>query len=144
MARGMRRPRRMKSFLSTSLSVVIAIASPLGAALAFWACFGAMIGGCIDRPADPVEPEARLVVHWDPLACGDPHRVVIELEDDGGAPLGGSAPCNRGGVTLDVAHYGVYRGRIYAFALGEPARDARSVQLTIDASIVQWEVATPP
>ena len=123
--------------------MLLAIASSLGATLAFWACFGAMIGGCLDAPMDPPPPQAKLFVHWDPLACGDPHRVVIDLEDDGGAPLTGSAPCNRGGLTLDVTHFGIYRGRIYALELGRPPRGAIGVQLTIDAGVVQWEIAAP-
>ena len=136
--------RMTSSRLSTGISVAISVATPLGALLAFWACFGAMVGGCIDAPTDPPEPQAQLFAHWDPLGCGEPHRVVIDLEDEGGAPLTGSAPCNRGGVTLDVAHYGTYRGRIYALELGMPPRDAIAVQLTIDSRVVQWEVAAPP
>lgn len=122
------------------------IAAPIGASLVFWVAFAAMVGcfGCIDAPLGDPEPVAKVFAHWDPLACGGPHRVVIDLEDDGGAPLASSAPCSRGGVTLDVSHWGNYRGRVYAWLLDEPPRSVTPVTLTIDATVVHWQISTPP
>ena len=108
-----------------------------------WLVMMAM-AGCLDAPMEAGPAAARLVVGWDPLACGEPHRVVIELADDSGAALSGSVPCNLGGVTVDVAHLGVYRGRIYAWALAAPVRSVMALEVTIDEPIVQWRVATPP
>jgi hypothetical protein len=99
--------------------------------------------GCLDAPLDPGPAAARLVIAWDPLACGEPHRVVVELEDDNGAPRSASTPCNLGGLTVDVARFGVYRGRIYAWALDAPVRSVAPLEVTIDEPIVQWHVATP-
>ncbi len=101
------------------------------------------LAGCLDAPLEPGPAVARLVVGWDPLACGEPHRVVVELADDAGAALSASVPCNLGGVTVDVAHLGVYRGRIYAWALAAPVRSVMALEVTIDEPIVQWHVATP-
>jgi hypothetical protein len=115
------------------------IVSPLVATLMFWACFGA----CIDSPAAETAPQARVVAVWDPLACGGPHRVVIELEDEGGTPLVHSAPCALGGLVLDVRHFGVWRGRIYAWAIGAPAHSIVPVQLTVEEPVVRWEFETP-
>jgi hypothetical protein len=100
-------------------------------------------GACIDAPVEPDPPFARLVAVWDPLACGDPHRVVVELYDDDGAGAAASAPCNIGGLTVDVAHFGSYRGRIYAWALGAAIRSEAAIEVTIDRPIVQWTVETP-
>ncbi len=127
--------------ISTS---VILVTSPLLLSAAFWACFGACVGGCIDAPADPPEPIARIHASWDPSACGAPHRVVVDLEDDDGAPLAGSVPCNRGGLTLEATHFGRYRGRIFAWTLGEPDRAEVPVDLIVDAQVVHWLLSTPP
>src|SRR4051794_36613932 len=94
------------------------IACPWLATVLFWSVFGA----CIDAPPPASPPIARVVVSWDPRACRAPHRVVLELEDDDGAPLSSSVPCGLGGLTVDVPHFGVYRGRIYAWVAGEPIR----------------------
>jgi hypothetical protein len=99
--------------------------------------------GCLDAPVEAGPAVARLVIGWDPLACGEPHRVVVELEDDAGAPRSASAPCNLGGVTVDLAHEGVYRGRVYAWALDAPVRSVMAIEVTVDEAIVQWRVATP-
>jgi hypothetical protein len=99
---------------------------------------------CIDTPPEPGAVVARLVAAWDPLACGDPHRVAIELEDETGATVSASAPCNLGGVTVDVPHLGSYGGRIYAWALDAPIRSSMPISLVIDQSITHWFVATPP
>jgi hypothetical protein len=100
-------------------------------------------GACIDAPLPPGPAVARLVTAWDPLACGDPHRVVVELEDEDGAALSASVPCNLGGLTLDVPHFGSYRGRIYAWALAAPIRSITPIELSIDEPIVHWQVPTP-
>jgi len=134
-------------FLARSLLVVTA---PLTFSAAFWIAFAAMIGcfGCItvDEPLGPPDPIARVFAYWDPLVCASdpPTRVAIDLEDDDGAPLVGSAPCAIGRVTLEASHYGRYRGRTYAFLLGAPARSEARVDLTIDAPVVHWQLVTPP
>lgn len=101
------------------------------------------LDACIDAPAEPGAPFARLVAAWDPLACGDPHRVVVELNDEDGAGVSSSTPCNIGGLTVDVAHFGTYRGRIYAWVLGAAIRSESAIEVTIGRPIVQWMVATP-
>lgn len=108
------------------------------------ACLIAVVGsGCIDAPMPDLEPQARLVTLWDPLLCGEPHRVVVELEDDEGRPLSRSVPCTLGSVTMDLPHWGYYRGRLYAWTLGPEIRSVVAVRLEIDAPIVQWYVETP-
>jgi hypothetical protein len=119
----------------------------LGAAL-FWLLFGScVLGGCVDTPLPAGDPQARLLVAWDPLVCGDPHRVVVELEDFEGAKQSQSVPCELGEIALDIRHFGIYRGRIYAWMLGAGSaaiiRSEMPVELTIDAPIVQWVVETP-
>jgi hypothetical protein len=99
--------------------------------------------GCLDEPLPRGPAEARLVVGWDPLACGEPHRVAIELADDAGAPLAASTPCNLGAITVDIAHLGVYRGRIYAWALAAPVRSEAALEVSVDEPIVHWHVETP-
>ena len=92
------------------------------------------------------EPQARLVTSWDPLACGSPHRVAIEIEDDDGRMLSTSAPCELGEMTIDVPVWGVYLGRIYAWSLAGSEATISSVcqvRLEIDAPVVQWNVETP-
>lgn len=117
--------------------------STLLATALFWTCFGTCVAGCIDTPLPDLEPQARIVAAWDPLLCGEPHRVVIELEDDGGAKVSKSVPCNAGGTTIDVLHWGVYRGRIYAWLLGPEIRSVVHVRLDVDAPVVFWHVDTP-
>ena len=119
--------------------LLVLLCSPLFAAAAVWAG----LAGCIDEPPAPGSTIARLVAAWDPLACGDPHRVALELEDDTGVKLSASTPCNLGGLTLDAPHFGTYRGRIYAWALDAPIRSIAPVEVTIDEPIVHWSVATP-
>lgn len=118
----------------------VLVCSPLFAT----ALLGAMSGGCLDAPPESSPAFARLVTAWDPLACGDPHRVVVELEDDNGAPISASTPCNLGGLTVDVSHFGAYHGRIYAWALDAPIRSITAVDVTIDQPIVHLQVSTPP
>ena len=121
-------------------SLVVWIGSTCLASASFWACFGA----CIDAPQAASPPAARIVALWDPLDCGEPHRVVLELEDDRGASLGGSAPCVLGGLTLDAPHLGTYRGRAFAWRTGEPIGSEMPIELEVSAPIVHWQLVTPP
>ena len=121
------------------VSVATWIISTLLLTFVFWTCFGA----CVDTPAPDDTPQARVVAAWDPLACGDPHRVVVELADDAGAQLSVSAPCTLGGLTIDVPHFGTYHGRVYAWTLGEPDRSIATADLAVDVPVVQWAVETP-
>ena len=124
---------------NTLLSFLSWIGATLLATAIFWTCFGA----CVDTPLPDLEPQARIVTSWDPLACGEPHRVVVELEDEDGTPLSKSVPCNLGGVTIDVRQWGVYRGRIYAWTLGPEIRSVTTVRLEVDAPVIHWSVETP-
>jgi hypothetical protein len=101
------------------------------------------LSGCIDAPFPDIEPQARLIAVWDPVACDEPHRVAIELEDELGILLSTSVPCELGGATIDVRTWGVYRGRIYAWDLGPEIRSVLSVRIEIDAPIIHWYVDTP-
>lgn len=127
------------SYLVTAWSVTTWLVTTLVATALFWLTFGA----CVDAPLPPDPPQARLVASWDPLVCGDPHRVVVELEDADGVPLSRSAPCAVGGLSLDVPHFGIYQGRVYAWASGPTMRSVEPVHLTIDEPVVQWLVDTP-
>jgi hypothetical protein len=121
--------------------LIVLVSSPLVVAVLAWTAFAA----CVDAPVGEPPPIARLVVGWDPLACGAPHRIAVELADemDGGAAAAQSAPCNAGGVTVDVAQRGRYRGRVYAWGPGAIAAAARSFEVTIDAPIVAWTTEPP-
>jgi hypothetical protein len=129
----------MQARMDIATSPPIWIAATAATTLAFWTCFGA----CVDTPQPPSLPQAKIVAAWDPLQCGEPHRVAVELEDDAGVPLSMSAPCSLGGLTLDAPHFGVYRGRIYAWQLGQPERSIADVHLIVDEPIVRWDVETP-
>ncbi len=110
--------------------------------LAFWCGFAA----CVDAPLPDTPPVARVLTSWDPLDCGEPHRVVLELEDEAGAQLSRSAPCVTASLMLDAPHFGIYRGRIYAWQQVDHAPEVRSVmdvRLTIDEPLVRWFVMTP-
>jgi hypothetical protein len=120
-------------------ALLLMLCSPLVATGMVWT-----FAACMDVPAEESPPVARLVAAWDPLACGEPHRVVIELADDDGVRVAASAPCSLGGLTVDVAHFGSYRGRIYAWAIDAPVRAAVPIELVIDQPIVHWSVAVPP
>ena len=119
------------------------IVSTLVASSAFWLCFGTCVSGCVDAPLPDIEPQARIVASWDPLDCGDPHRVVIELEDDDGRAFSRSVPCEVGGVTLDISHWGIYRGRVYAWTVGPEIRSVVHVRLEVDQPVIFWTVDTP-
>lgn len=118
------------------------VLSPWFATVLYWLCFTA----CIDAPMSEVdEPSiARVVVEWDPLACGPPHRVAVELEDHAGVKLAASTPCAAGSLAIDAPHFGLYYGRVYAWEAGEEIRSVVPVRLTVDAPIVRWLIATPP
>ena len=124
-------------------SVCTWIGSTIVATGVFWLCFGACVVGCVDTPLPDIEPQARVVASWDPLLCGDPHRIVIELEDDDGRMLSRSTPCEAAGVTIDIDRWGIYRGRIYAWTFGPEIRSVSQVRLEVDAPIVLWTVDTP-
>lgn len=98
---------------------------------------------CIDEPLAPAPPLARLVVSWDPLACGPPHRVALELEDEVGGSQSAAGPCQLGALAVDVSHHGVHRGRLYSPVAGGPSRSVVPLELVIDAPIVHCHVATP-
>jgi hypothetical protein len=104
----------------------------------------AAIVACIDHPPSfEAPPSARVVFSWDPLACGAPHRIVIELEDEAGVPLSSSVPCALGGITVEAPHFGVYLGRLYAWEAGRPIRSITPLRLYVDEPIARWIVATP-
>lgn len=116
--------------------------SPCALALPFWLGFVA----CIDAPLPDNPPASRLVTAWDPLACGSPHRVVVELEDDGGQMLSAGTACSVGSVTLDAPHWGIYFGRIYAWEQVDDKPVVRSempIRIAIDEPVVRWWVTTP-
>lgn len=122
------------------MRVISWIGSAWLATLVFWLLFAACV---VEGPPEPTPPAARLVAAWDPLACGAPHRVVVELEGDDGVRLSSSTSCVVGGLTLDVPHLGVYRGQIYAWVLDQPPYAVVPVSIAIDAPVVQWQL-TPP
>jgi hypothetical protein len=120
--------------------LLVLLCSPLFAAAVLWS----VLAACIDTPPAPGPVVARLVAVCDPLACGTPHRVVLELEDDDGEQRSASMPCNLGGLTVDVPHLGRYQGRIYAWALDAPVRSVTPVEVMVDQPIVHWFVEAPP
>jgi hypothetical protein len=124
-----------------AMRFVVYVASPLCLSVAFWCAFVA----CIDTPIPDPPPVARVVTTWDPLSCGDPHRVAIELADEEEAMVSASTPCSLGVLAVDVPRFGVYTGRIYAWILdGEPAiRAITPVTLNVDDTVVRWIVQTP-
>src|SRR5256885_6990818 len=101
------------------------------------AILGITFAGCLDTPVESGPAIARLVVAWDPLACGAPHRIAIELADEAGVSVSVSTPCNLGGLTVDVAHLGTYHGRIYAWALDVPMRSVTPIDVVIGQPIVR-------
>jgi hypothetical protein len=119
-------------------SLLVFLCSPLLATAVLWTVFAA----CVDEPLPPSAPLARLVAAWDPLACGPPHRVVLELDGDDDT-YAVSVPCNLGGLAIDVSHFGTYRGRIYAWAPDAAIRSITAVDLSIDQPLVHWFIATP-
>jgi hypothetical protein len=105
---------------------------------------GAALVACIDSPPGPAATSgAKIVVQWDPLACGTPHRIAVELEDEEGLPLSSSAPCALGGLSFGAPHLGVYVGRAYAWTAGQPIRSITPVRIVVDEPVVRWIVETP-
>ena len=107
--------------------------------LAFWTCFGA----CVDSPVQDDPPQARIVASWDPLQCGPPHRVAVDLVDDAGAPISSSTICATGSHVLDAPHLGAWHGRIYAWTLGGGEHATVPVDLEVDEAVLHWQVETP-
>jgi hypothetical protein len=118
------------------------VLSPWFATVLYWLCFSA----CIDAPMSDVDDPsiARVVVEWDPLSCGAPHRIAVELEDQAGNRLSTSTACTAGSLAIDAPHFGLYYGRVYAWQPGEVIRSITPVRLTVDEPIVRWLIATPP
>lgn len=126
---------------STRWSVSGWLASTTLATIAFWSIFGA----CVDASDAPASASSsvRAVIAWDPHICGEPHRVIVELDDPGGGePLAASVPCAVGEVTID-AHAGIYDGRAYAWTADATMRSVTPLVFTLDAPVTRWEVATP-
>ena len=121
-----------------SFSALILV--PVVCAVVFWTLFAA----CVANVPDDPEPVARLLASWDPLACGDPHRVVLELEDESGNRVASSTPCWLGGIAVDLPSWGFYTGRLYTWVAGAPIRSITPVTLVVDAAVIRWQVATPP
>lgn len=119
------------------------IASTLALTIVFWTLFGTCVSGCVDAPLPIGPPQAKIVATWDPLLCGAPHRVVVELEDEAGRPASASTACPTGSLTLDARQFGVYFGRIYAWELGIGERSGAQIQLVVDQPVVRWQVETP-
>jgi hypothetical protein len=114
-----------------------------GALVMMLVLVGVVASGCLDTPSPHDAAAAELVTTWDPLICGDPHRVEVELADLAGVMSAASAPCDLGVLALDVAHFGNYTGRVYAWAIGEPARSIVPITVTIDAAVAHQHVVTP-
>ncbi|HEY0255050.1 MAG TPA: hypothetical protein VGC41_26165 [Kofleriaceae bacterium] len=102
-----------------------------------------VMAGCLDSPLADEGPQAKIVAEWDPLQCGEPHRIAVELEDTDGGPISASTNCGLGTLTLDARHYGIYRGSIYAWSLGVGKTSPTDIHLTVDEPIVHWYVPTP-
>jgi hypothetical protein len=119
------------------------IGSTAFATALFWLCFGTCVAGCVDASLPDIEPQARVLAAWEPQLCGEPHRVVIELEDEYGRMYSRSVPCQMGGIAIDVPIWGVYLGRSYAWSLGPEIRSVSQTRLEIDAPVVLWTLDTP-
>jgi hypothetical protein len=120
-------------------SVGIGLLSSWAVTLAFWSFFGA----CVAAGPPEAAPTARVVVDWDPTACGPPHRVALELALADEQPLSVSSPCDLGSTEIDGVPYGRYEGRLYAWALGEDVRSVAPVHLDVDERVVRWTAETP-
>ncbi|HEY4240597.1 MAG TPA: hypothetical protein VGM88_12330 [Kofleriaceae bacterium] len=109
------------------------------ATLVFWGTFGA----CFEPPGDSSRTRDQLIAMWDPLTCGPPHRVVVELEDGAGNRINASAPCDIGELQADVPELGEYHGRAFAAELGQPIRSIEPVTVAIDRPTLKWAIPTP-
>jgi hypothetical protein len=109
-----------------------------------WVAVAVAAAGCLEGPgSEGASGGPRIAAKWDPRACGEPHRVALELEDEEGRRISSSAPCASGGLTLEAPHLGVYVGRIYAWTAGRPIRSVIPVQIDVDEATERWTVATP-
>ncbi len=115
------------------------IVTPLLATLVFWTLFCA----CVANIPDEREPVSRLITSWDPLACGEPHRVVLELEDESGNQVRSSSPCWLGGLAVDLPSWGFYTGRIYSWVPDEPIRSIHEIAFPVDDVVVRYQLRTP-
>lgn len=107
--------------------------------------FVLVLGGCLATlPDDDTPPASRVIVQWNPLECGTPHRVVLELEHEDGTDASSSVPCILGSLTVDLSQWGIYFGRFYGWELGVPIRGVEPVTLTVDAPVVHWQLLEPP
>jgi hypothetical protein len=114
---------------------------PSVASVLFWLVFAS----CVIAPPEDPPLLARIVISWDTRACGAPHRVVVELEDEDGIGITSSVPCGIGALSLDAPRWGIYRGRFYStWAVDEPVRSVTPVTIAVDAPIVRWPLAAPP
>ena len=123
--------------------IVVSVVCPVILACAFWAVFGA----CVDAEVEATPPLSRVLVAWGPLACGDPHRVIIELDAiDDGARVVRSVPCAIGWMALDVPHVGDYRARVDSAPDGDgsDATLVDEIELDIETQIVRWTLEAPP
>jgi hypothetical protein len=117
------------------------ILAPVLATLVFWTLFCA----CITNIPDERQPVSRLIASWDPLACGEPHRIVLELEDESGDAVRSSTPCWLGGLAVDLPTWGFYTGRIYSWVPDSetPIRSVHEMAFPVDEAVVRYELRTP-
>jgi hypothetical protein len=117
----------------------LSFASSFTVTLALWLAIA-----CVDQPAVETPPAARVITAWDPRSCTREHRVVVDLEDSDGVVASGSVPCQHGSLALDVRHFGIYYGRIYAWSLEPPQiRSIMPIRLAVDETLVRWFVKAP-
>jgi hypothetical protein len=95
-------------------------------------------------PDDDEPPASRVIVQWDPLDCGPPHRVVLELQHEDGTDASSSVPCILGSLSIDLRQWGIYFGRFYGWEAGSPIRRIEPVTLTVDAPLIHWQLVEPP
>ena len=104
------------------------------------------LAGCLDAPIADTPAIARLVASWDPLECGAPHRVVIELAlvdaVDAGGSLAASGWCALGGLAVEVPRLGSYHARARADDLGSSPPLHKDI--AIEHAIVDWSIGEPP
>ena len=121
---------------SLSLAIIPAVLRSIACAAA--------LAACIDEPpAFEASARPRIVVTWEPAACGTPHRIALELADEAGVPVSSSAPCAQGSLSVQVLRFGVYVGRVYAWTAGQPIRSIMPARIEVDEPIVRWRVETP-
>ncbi len=133
----------MRYLLDLGASITLPFALVARTLAAMLCClFGA---GCLAAlPDNDGPPASRVIVQWNPLACGAPHRVVLELEHEDGTEASSSAPCSLGSMTIDLVQWGIYFGRFYGWEAGSPIRRVEPITLTVDAPVIHWQLADPP